>query len=1038
MTPSSASTSSSSSASILYPHQQHHTPSPSSTYNSKLNTSIPSGPASSLNAASLYTSSTPLPPIISNPQFHPQVQVPNHLQTSITAPHRPITNANLSKLGPTMNLTSVNPAITKFTSPPLSKPADDSGHSNKKRKTGIRACDGCAIRKTKCEEARPCKHCLNNGLECTDLRERKKSGPKNLRKKTIDSINSIRDGAISQATSNPDSKNDSLSPPPSLSNNSSSSAVPVSKLATADGTQGTNANANGVLVTPIVLVEILVLANHPSLSLVLKSLTIPSFLNNIPKLIEFIQISFQNKFNDINEFNSNDPIFLSKLLAILTLCLLIIENIIKFNYFNYQNFQIFNNDIFKLKNFTFFLQNKIIDTFTLINKILIFPNNLNNNFDNANVNKFHHFQINYNQSISSLHLFNYYRITSSLNNNQHFKDQQKLVNLRKAITHYQLIEISYKNDLNLIQLYELYESLYSLERLNCLLDNHLFIKNSHLILDIWNSNILSILNNDNSNSNELFALLNKSNIDNDVFNSNSIQILSKFLNINTKNLLRKDEPSVEESDNKYLILKKRLWVDDESADESAMSENSIVIVLKHILLFKSLIINASSFKLDDFKTELLDLVKNLNSLFKNLLKLTGDPENSSASTSKDDNVILKIKISNYQLLPHLLQMLKIYLDLSSVSDNIIEKDDNLVTFSNYLTQFFITYADSNKLIKSDAILNEWFITLNKINFENQTYLNNLLNDLETSVKVLASKPSSSNMLSQNPGFPSSLQLQTQSETLAQPQPISAKLEAGFDIAQSDSKGKKEEDSRANSRPQLDDDDEEDDDDDDEQFLSLPPPNLKSSSASAAAAAAVAASTAQDKSKSALPPAPSTPSRPLVNSSSSMLFGGGFSKVPSLRQMLPPTGLTPLLNSSGTFLSRNQASVTSLLPFQNSEPLAPIITPTSAIKEEEVGNLNSLSLSESTKNLYNLFNQITDDLTTTSNNNSLTNLFQFSSMASGANLASSGLGGNSISSTNINNALLNGINGAPSNGSSNGSSNTNTKNGTNQTKNQFSF
>lgn len=922
----------------------------------------------------------------------------------------------------------------KFT-PPLSGNVNSSENmpqAHKKRKTGIRACDGCAIRKTKCEERRPCRHCFNNGLECTDLRERKKSGPKNLRKKTIDSINSIRDGTSSQSNNNTDSKNASISPPPPppLSNHSSTSGVPViENKPTAEGNQGyhgnanANANANGVLITPIVLVEILVLADHPSLSRVLKSLTVPSFLNNIPKLIEFIQISFQNKFNGINENNSHDPIFLSELLAILTLCLLIIENIIKFNYFNYQDFQIFNNDILKLKNFTFFLQNKIIDTFTLINKILIFPNILNNNFDSSNISKFHHFQINYNQSISSLHLFNYYRITSSLNNSQHFKDQQKLINLRKAITHYQLIEIPYKNNLNVIRLYELYESLYSLETLNYLLDTHLFVKNSHLILDIWSSNILSILNNDNNKANELFELLKNINADTNIFSSNSIQILSKFLNINTKALLRKDD-SIDEAENSYLFLKKQIWKDNDFGEGQTI-ESSIVIVIKHILLFKKLLVNTSSFNKADFKVELLAIVKNLNPLFKNLLKLTGDTGNPAPPNSKDDNVILKIELSNYQLLPHLLQILKVYLDLSPTMDNnTIGKDDNLVSFSNYLTQFFITYAESNKFIKSDAILNEWFITLNKINFENQTYLNNLLNDLETTVKVMASKPSNSDFSSALP--------------IPQPQ-LDSKLEPA----------KIKEENRSNSRPQLDDEEEDDDDDDDdEQFLSLPAPTSKSSAAAAAAAAA--ASVAEDKHKTTLLP-PSTPSRPLVNTSPSTTVLGGVNKVPSLRQMLLPTGLTPLLNNSSSFL-KNQSSVTSLLALHNPDPSHPT-------KEEEPSNINTLSLSESTKNLYNLFNQFTDDLTTTSNNNSLTNLFQFSSLSgangsgsvanlgsaalgssnvgsgrpatSGANLASSGLVGNSMSSANINNTLLNGISSTSSDASTN-------KIELSQPKNQFSF
>ncbi|QWU87692.1 hypothetical protein CA3LBN_001957 [Candidozyma haemuli] len=77
----------------------------------------------------------------------------------------------------------------EYTSPPLGHPAISTPSGN--RKKHIRACDACAVRKTKCEETRPCRNCRNNGLECTELRQRKKMGPKTLRKRTIESIHSL-------------------------------------------------------------------------------------------------------------------------------------------------------------------------------------------------------------------------------------------------------------------------------------------------------------------------------------------------------------------------------------------------------------------------------------------------------------------------------------------------------------------------------------------------------------------------------------------------------------------------------------------------------------------------------------------------------------------------------------------------------------------------------------------------------------------------------------------------------------------------------
>ncbi|CAG7565027.1 unnamed protein product [Fusarium equiseti] len=39
-------------------------------------------------------------------------------------------------------------------------------------------CDGCALRRVKCEEGKPCHECRLRGIECTALRTRKKRGPK--------------------------------------------------------------------------------------------------------------------------------------------------------------------------------------------------------------------------------------------------------------------------------------------------------------------------------------------------------------------------------------------------------------------------------------------------------------------------------------------------------------------------------------------------------------------------------------------------------------------------------------------------------------------------------------------------------------------------------------------------------------------------------------------------------------------------------------------------------------------------------------------
>ncbi|EGW31277.1 uncharacterized protein SPAPADRAFT_72116 [Spathaspora passalidarum NRRL Y-27907] len=135
---------------------------------------------------------------------------------------------------------TINSSVTKLTNKhtiihPTNKPA-------KKKKSNIRACDGCAIRKVKCEATRPCSHCVANNLKCTSLRERKKSGPKNLHRKTLDSINSLSEvieiNQPSRSTSaNGGATNGAYTPArPALSASSSVSNV----LSKEDSNEGSN------------------------------------------------------------------------------------------------------------------------------------------------------------------------------------------------------------------------------------------------------------------------------------------------------------------------------------------------------------------------------------------------------------------------------------------------------------------------------------------------------------------------------------------------------------------------------------------------------------------------------------------------------------------------------------------------------------------------------------------------------------------------------------------------------------------------------
>ncbi|KAK6455343.1 putative sucrose utilization protein SUC1 [Scheffersomyces xylosifermentans] len=87
-------------------------------------------------------------------------------------------------------MASVIPARTTNDAQEISQKAklkhSDKGQapSGARRAKYSRPCDGCAVRKVRCSDVRPCTRCLNNGIVCTSNRIRKKCGPKakNLQK----------------------------------------------------------------------------------------------------------------------------------------------------------------------------------------------------------------------------------------------------------------------------------------------------------------------------------------------------------------------------------------------------------------------------------------------------------------------------------------------------------------------------------------------------------------------------------------------------------------------------------------------------------------------------------------------------------------------------------------------------------------------------------------------------------------------------------------------------------------------------------------
>lgn len=544
---------------------------------------------------------------------------------------------------------NTNQLSDSFKPPSIGSDDNSSGTSTKKRKPKVRACDGCAIRKVKCEASRPCSHCISNNLKCTNLRVRKKSGPKNLQQRTLDSIQSINDGS---------------KPRPLLSHNSSSNTIYLS-----DG----GPESNTEILTPQVLIDILLLVSEePIIFELLNPLTVQSILSNNMKLIEFLSTKYYNELENSLIITQVDPVTISKLALILSLDLLILENLTKLNVINYNDFVLSKNVKKFLKkeylmNYKTQVKYIITDILSILDRVLLFPN-LEMSIDQN--------QINYNLSLISLHLFNYNLIlnTSSHKNTQN--EQQKLILLRKAISYYQLVQLPNQNDLNIIQLYELFEYLYTTERLY-LFTTSLTINSNYLLLNYWKSSTFNISNKFNKNLLfEVFKKLEEEELFN-LENSQKIVKLNGFNNYKLKPFSISGETEIEV---KFLRIKGLI---SKPSNKETTFEIVKLVILSKVLLLKQCEVSASF-----FRNEIIYTIDRLTDLLK-------------------DNDLLKVQISNYQLLPHFLLILKaaILCKMKNMS-NLIKYSDQLI---------LVLPIHNNKKIRSDIVLSEWFNNLKDMN-----------------------------------------------------------------------------------------------------------------------------------------------------------------------------------------------------------------------------------------------------------------------------------------------------------------------------------
>lgn len=751
---------------------------------------------------------------------------------------------------------------------PLSSSESANGKSNpvtegsekerprKRRKSTVRACDACAIRKVKCEEKRPCTHCINNNLKCTQYRERKKSGPKNLHKKTLESINSFSESKdqtpkpithIKRSPSNLVTVLDLLS---SKHPNHPVESVPdilATKVASRPDDKDMKISRNEII-------NILKAANDEMVKQGLQNLTVSSVLANVEKYVNLVRLSYLFSDNRGDVLNA-DLSVLSLVLVIVTLCLLIVETLLKLQILDY-HLETLKSDTATLKRFKQALQRRIVEFLVPFTQASVFPT--------SSVQLSNNPLVFYNQSLASIHLFSFHQITTHLN--MHNQNQQKLDQLRKSITYYQLITIPFQSTLELtvVQLYELYEFLFTIESVYFFFSSEFFVRTNNLLLNEWNKNIQVRKESLDSSLFEIFKIINKEELvwckpighlfRFSLYNSNEV-----FQIRNIKNL----QNSKVTDTSSYFRIKSYL--------NALTSTEPFFQIVKSIVLFKITIIHSDDLVFDVLKGELMEIVSSISKYLEN------------------KNDYFKLQISNYQLLPHLLQILIFNIEIDEEHVELNRK--SLVRFTQNLMKFF-AICGGNRLIHSNESLHNWFKNLSKNsqdlipeNEENELLLNKILSSFDTS--YLSSY--SNNLDAYNDSYSSSLKRSIPSFR-------------SFDPIQS------------NLNDELD------------------------------------AGIADSSSTRNVPLGPSVSqlnvTNPIATSTNNVRQTGrsveGSSSLNTQLEVMPPS------------VAANTA--------------------TTAIKNDELSELISLSLSESTKNLYNTFHQVGDDFPR--NNSSLSNLLQY--------------------------------------------------------------
>lgn len=647
-----------------------------------------------------------------------------------------------------------NQSVTKLTN----KHTTNTHKPNrKKRTTTSRACDACALRKIRCEPTTPCSHCKNNGWVCTRNRERKKSGPKALSKRTIDSINNLSE-VIELNTSRPQlsSKNSSTSvysKSPSIeeteSHRSSPSARssvahsvtpnPVQQRLHSQSNQGqmgvalvgqahgsaasqfpesstlhstqlqplasndtqTGTSTEEYLVTPFYLMENLnLIGEEPAIRELLAPLTVNSVLTNYSRLVSFLTTNYPNMINTsginthFTEINLVDHHDDSLYLS--TLLIIITLN------------QIIAEILIKLKKQKF-------------KKFLRYPKKFLAFRPYKSFKNLCHFKV---LEIFSLIEKNF--IVPSIIPKTRANGNQYL------FAHLNQYQIYYNLSLSNIQLCNYNHILNLTNTLNSATEAHNAYGNEaqehqkilYLSRAISTFQLISVKESDSLVPlRELYELIYSFERYYIIFSSYNYDV-NLFRNNNVLTHLKSDRYHGEGYafelmhiiDDLGLIdpLCRNAWfnlllefdkpqpgyIELKGRIDALRCTDYMWCILREILLFKIMLVRPLSF--DQSK---LEVVRIIDTICRNL--------------ELADSDVFKVKVSNYQILQPLLHILKVFLEIKQVEVRLgkpvnIQDQELLVRYTELIITHLPFFNNINKLIRAHKILNNWFLMLSEV------------------------------------------------------------------------------------------------------------------------------------------------------------------------------------------------------------------------------------------------------------------------------------------------------------------------------------